>query len=127
MKHITSLFSIILLTISLGFINMAFAQTDIKPFIGKVAYNCQQGKKVTVRYSFNKYGLPTSASTYINGKKIVMERNQDSSDNVETYFGLVGKYNMVTNYMDSTNYRSLSGINILSPSSEILFKGCDPR
>ena len=89
-----------------------------------VSYQCQGNKKVTVNYSFNKQGIPTSATATLKGKALVMKYDLNSSDNVETYFKGAG-YEISTSSMDSSNYRE-QPIMIFAPGSQILFKDCSP-
>ncbi|MCF7528760.1 DUF7606 domain-containing protein [Neisseria lisongii] len=91
-----------------------------------VQYSCQQGKKVKVTYAFNKQGLPTYASAYVNGKVRTMPINLNHSNSVDTIFGQEDSYMLNSNYLDSKNYRK-SSIMITAPDNQIVYKGCSAR
>ena len=92
---------------------------------GTVTYQCQNNEKVSVNYVFNKQGIPTQATATLQGKKRLMKYDLNRSDNVDTYFTDNKGFYISTSNMDSGNYRQNS-IMIFSPSSEILYKDCDP-
>ncbi len=88
-----------------------------------VSYVCQNGKKVKVKYGFNKQNLPTYAEAYLNGKTRFMPVNLNRSDNVSSVFGDENNFSLMANPITLANVAK-SSINIQSPASEILFKGC---
>lgn len=100
----------------------AHAKTTSKK---SVNYSCQSGKKVKVTYGFNKQGLPTYAQATLNGKSRFMPINLNRSDTVDTVFGDENNFSLSTSAINKNNYRKAS-IMVMSPSSEILFKGCKP-
>lgn len=93
---------------------------------GAVNYSCQQGERVTVRYTFNAAGVPVTATARLNGANRVMRYDLDRSDNVDTFFKDARGYNLSTDAMDSRNFRR-NAINISAPDSSFLFKDCSPR
>lgn len=106
-------------------LNTAYAKSSTVSS-GIVKYECQSGKKVLVKYGFNKEGLPTYASSYINGTSRYMPINLDRSDDVDTFFGTENTYSLSSEQMTKNNYRQQS-IMIMSPSQQILFKDCRAR
>ena len=92
---------------------------------GTVEYACQNGKNVSVRYQFNRAGVPATAQVYLQGRNRVLRYDMNRSDNVDTFMQ-GGGYILGTSAMDSRNYRSQS-INIPAPNGNMLYKGCDPR
>lgn len=92
---------------------------------GSVAYRCQNNRRVTVQYRFNAQGIPTQAVANLQGANRVLNYDQGASSNVETYFA-GGGYRIGAGYLDINNYAHSDGINIYSPRSEILYKGCEP-
>lgn len=88
-----------------------------------VNYRCQSGKKVKVTYGFNKQGLPTYAQATLNGKSRFMPINLNRSDSVDTVFGDENNFSLSTSALSKSNYRK-ANIMVMSPSSEVLFKGC---
>ncbi|ASK26959.1 ACP-like domain-containing protein [Neisseria chenwenguii] len=91
-----------------------------------VQYACQNGKRVTVSYSFNRQELPTKAVAVVNGKRRIMPINLGRSDNIDTFFGKDGGYRLVTSYMDRKNFRTLP-VMITDNRDRIVFKDCEPR
>lgn len=91
-----------------------------------VSYTCQNAKKVTVKYGFNKQNLPTYAEAQLNGKKRFMPVNLHHSDNVTSAFGDENNFSLST---DAITFKTVKKgyVNIQSPASEILFKGCKAR
>ncbi|MDO4709534.1 MAG: adhesin [Pseudomonadota bacterium] len=92
---------------------------------GSVAYRCQNNRRITVQYRFNAQGIPTHASAQLQGANRVLNYDQGASSDVETYF-TGGGYRIGAGYLDINNYTHSDGINIYSPRSEILYKGCVP-
>lgn len=90
---------------------------------GSVSYACDSGKKVSVHYTFNDAGLPTSASAKLNGKSRTMKYDQNHSDDVDTFFRDKSGYGLSSGYLDIHNYRQ-NNIIILSPDNNILYKNC---
>lgn len=92
-----------------------------------VNYSCQNGKSVTVKYGFNNQNLPTYAEASVNGKVRFMPINLNLTDSVGTVFGDEDNFSLSggvdANAITYRNVRS-SSINIQSPSSEIVYKGC---
>lgn len=88
-----------------------------------VSYSCDQGRHVTVRYKFNKMGIPVSAETSILGSKQVLQYDLQNSDDVDTIFKNKTGYRLASNELNSKNYRN-SQIIITAPNDEILFKNC---
>lgn len=91
-----------------------------------VSYTCQQGKKIKVTYDFNRQGIPTRASAYLNGKKRVMPINLNRSDDVDTVFGDEKTYSLSTSYMDRKNHAAQS-IMVTDPRQQIIYKDCNPK
>lgn len=91
-----------------------------------VAYACQGGKKVKVKYGFNKQNLPTYAEAKLNGKTRFMPINLNFSDNITTRFGDDNNFSLSADAMTYKKYRA-GTLNILSPSSEMLYKLCKAR
>ncbi|WP_274571957.1 adhesin [Neisseria leonii] len=91
-----------------------------------VKYTCQQGKKITVTYGFNKQKLPVYAEAHVNGKTRHMPINLHRSDNVDTIFGDENNFSLSTDGMTRSNVRK-KAVMITSPASEILYKSCKPR
>ena len=92
---------------------------------GTVSYQCQDNKKVSVNYVFNKQGVPTQATATLKGKKRLMKYDLNRSDNVDTYFKDKSGFNISTSNMDASNFRE-APIMIFSPDSEILYNDCNP-
>lgn len=93
---------------------------------GSVKYRCQQGKTLTVQYGFNKKGQPTYAVAKLNGKARFMPINYHTSDITSTNFGDENNFSLSADPMTWKNFRK-AGMSIQSPSSEILYKLCEPR
>ncbi|MDO5086475.1 MAG: hypothetical protein Q4D74_02550, partial [Comamonadaceae bacterium] len=91
-----------------------------------VAYACDGGQQVNVRYKFNSAGIPTSAQATLGGRKQVMAYDLNRSDDVGTFFKNKAGYRLSGDQMDASNYRKAS-IMITSPKDEILFKSCAPK
>lgn len=91
-----------------------------------VSYSCQNGKKVKVKFGFNKQNLPTYAQAHLNGKTRFMPINLNRSDSTYSVFGDENNFSLMANAITLNNVAK-SSMNIQSPSSEILFKGCDAR
>ena len=92
---------------------------------GTVSYQCQNNKKVSVNYVFNKQGVPTQATATLKGQKRLMKYDLNRSDNVDTYFKDKSGFNISTSNMDASNFRE-APIMIFSPDSEILYNDCNP-
>lgn len=92
-----------------------------------VNYTCQNGEKVSVKYGFNKQNLPTYAQASLNGKTRFMPINLYRTDDVGTVFGDEDSFSLSggvdANALTYKNIRK-SSINVLSPASEIIHKGC---
>lgn len=89
---------------------------------------CEQNRKVKVRYGFNKEGVPTFAEIKSDGKTRFMPINLARSDANGTFFGDENNFNLsTTSIMSSKNYKKQKGIMIMSPDSEIIYKGCKTR
>lgn len=91
-----------------------------------VNYSCQNGKKVKVKFGFNKQNLPTYAQAHLNGKTRFMPINLNRSDNTASVFGDENNFSLMANAITLNNVAK-SSMNIQSPASEILFKGCQAR
>lgn len=91
-----------------------------------VHYTCLNAKKVTVKYGFNKQNLPTYAEAKLNGKTRFMPINLNASDASSTDFGDENNFSLST---DAITYKTVKKgyVNIQSPASEILFKGCKAK
>lgn len=91
-----------------------------------VKYSCQSGKKVTVKYGFNKQNMPTYAEATLNGKVRFMPVNLHTSDATASDFGDENNFSLSA---DAFNYKTVhkAYVNIQDPASEILFKGCKAR
>ena len=112
----------------------AFAQTQSDPAQARkdavktktVNYTCQSGKKVSVKYGFNKQNLPTYAQASLNGKTRFMPVNLNRSDNVSSNFGDENNFSLSAGVITYKNVGK-SNIMIQSPASEILFKNCKAK
>ncbi|WP_226883405.1 ACP-like domain-containing protein [Neisseria yangbaofengii] len=91
-----------------------------------VSYRCDQGHALNVTYGFNKQGLPTYASAFLNGKRRVLPINLDHSGAAGTMFGKEDSYMMNADYMDTKNYHK-SALMVTEPDNSILYKNCEPR
>lgn len=91
-----------------------------------VKYTCQGGKKVTVKYGFNKQNLPTYAEAKLNGKTRFMPINLNFTDVAGTHFGDDNNFSLAGDAFDYKTVRK-SYINIQDPASNILFKGCQVK
>lgn len=91
-----------------------------------VNYRCNNGKSVKVTYGFNEQGLPTFAQANVNGKSRFMPINLNRTGSDGTVFGDENNFSLSGEVMDSKNYRQ-ADIMIMSPSSEIVYKGCVAR
>ena len=89
----------------------------------QVNYTCQNNKKVSVTYGFNKQNLPTFAEANLNGKKRFLPINLGRSDTVDTVFGDEENFSIMTGALRLNNYHK-SSANIQDASSEIIYKGC---
>ena len=92
-----------------------------------VAYKCQQGKKLTVKYGFNAAGIPVTATTKIAGKNRVMQYDQRTSDNVSTNFNNAQGFKLGAEAFELNNVRKASISTITNGQNVIAFKGCSPR
>ena len=90
----------------------------------QVNYTCQNNKKVSVTYGFNKQNLPTFAEANLNGKKRFLPINLGRSDMVDTVFGDEEYFSIMTGALRLNNYHK-SSANIQDASSEIIYKGCN--
>ncbi|MDO4878887.1 MAG: adhesin [Neisseria sp.] len=106
----------------------AMAAEISNPTVAKksVSYRCQQGKRVTVTYGFNKQGLTTYAAASVNGRRRFLPIDLNRSDNVDTFYGEEDGYVLTTGYMDSKSYRK-QPIMITAPNGQIVYKDCSPR
>lgn len=91
-----------------------------------VKYSCQNNKKLRVRYGFNQQNLPTYAEAKLNGKVRFMPINLNTTDATGTNFGDENNFSLYGDPMEFNNFRKAE-INIQSPASEILYKGCKPK
>lgn len=94
---------------------------------GSVNYVCQNAKKVTVNYGFNAAGIPVTATLKVDGVNRVLRYDRKYSNDTSMMMTDKRGYKLGSGYMDSKNFRKVSGINIFDPSSYMLFKGCEPR
>ena len=90
----------------------------------QVNYSCQNNKKVSVTYGFNKEYLPTFAEATLNGKTRFLPINLGRSDNVGTVFGDEDNFSIMTGPLRLNNYHK-SSANIQNAKSKILYKGCN--
>lgn len=93
---------------------------------GTVFYRCQQGKSLSIRYSFNSQGIPTQARATLNGQERKMAYDLERSDNVDTFFKDRNGYRVGSAYMDKDNYRTQQII-LTGPDDQILYKDCKPE
>ncbi|OAM29365.1 hypothetical protein A7P95_03915 [Eikenella longinqua] len=93
---------------------------------GRVAYQCQNNRRLNVQYSFNRQGVPTRAVADIEGHRRTLAYDLNRSDNVDTVFTGSG-YTLSAGQMDAQNYRSQNGIMVTAPSNRIAYKDCSPR
>lgn len=100
--------------------------SDTATKIRQVTYQCQSGKKLNVRYGFNKQQLPTFAQATVNGKTRFMPINLALSDNTGTTFGDENNYSLAAGYMTLNNYNKISIVGINAPDGEFSHKGCKP-
>lgn len=91
-----------------------------------VQYVCQGGKKVSVKYGFNKQNLPTYAEAKLNGKTRFMPINLHYSNDASTEFGDENNFSLAA---EAFNYGSVkkASVSISAPDSEILYKVCNPK
>lgn len=92
----------------------------------QVNYTCQNNKKVSVTYGFNKQNLPTFAEANLNGKKRFLPINLGRSDMVVTVFGDEENFSIMTGALRLNNYHK-SSANIQDASSETIYKGCNVK
>ncbi|MGQ8821348.1 ACP-like domain-containing protein [Bibersteinia trehalosi] len=92
----------------------------------KVKYVCQDNKKLTVKYGFNKQNRPTYAEAKLNGKTRFMPINLHETDESGTTFGDENNFSLYGDPMTFSNHRR-ANINIQSPSNEILYKLCKAK
>ena len=92
----------------------------------QVNYTCQNNKKVSVTYGFNKQNLPTYAQANLSGKNRFLPVNLGRSDDVDTVFGDEDNFSIMSNAMQLNNYHK-SSINVQDASSKILYKGCNVK
>lgn len=129
MKALLKVTTIILLTMSSAAYATSQPQEDPREILDatvktkNVKYTCQSGKKLTVKYGFNKQNLPTYAEATLNGKKRFMPVNLHRSDNVSTIFGDENNFSVLGGVITYKNV-GRSSVNVQSPASEILFKSC---
>lgn len=90
----------------------------------QVNYTCQNNKKISVTYGFNKQYLPTFAEANLNGKKRFLPINLARSDNTMTVFCEEDNFSIMTGELRLNNYHK-SSANIQNAKSEILYKGCN--
>lgn len=90
----------------------------------QVNYTCQNNKKISVTYGFNKQYLPTFAEANLNGKKRFLPINLARSDNTMTVFGEEDNFSIMTGELRLNNYHK-SSANIQNAKSEIVYKGCE--
>lgn len=91
-----------------------------------VNYRCQSGKSLKVTYGFNHQGLPTYAAFRDGGRIQSLPIDLNRSDNVDSEFNSVRGYRLVTDSLNSKNYRQ-KPIMITAPNQQIVYKGCNPR
>ena len=92
---------------------------------GTVTYQCQNDKKVSVNYTFNRQGVPTQATATLNGEKRLMKYDLNRSGDQDVYFQDRAGYNLSTSYMDANNFRQ-NAVMVMNPNSEFLYKDCAP-
>ena len=90
---------------------------------GSVTYQCQNDKKVSVNYTFNRQGVPTQATATLNGEKRLMKYDLNRSDNVDTFFKDGAGYSLTSSNMDANNFRQ-NDIMITAPNGELVYKDC---
>lgn len=91
-----------------------------------VSYNCGS-KRLTVKYGFNKQGLPTYAQAFLNGKTRYMPINLNHSDISGTQFGDDNNYMLASNTGPISKKSYRSDIQIQDPASNIVYKSCSAR
>lgn len=91
----------------------------------QVSYQCQNDRRLNVRYRFNEQGIPVSATATLNGKARRLSYDLGKSTDVETFFTGQG-YRISSDYMDADNYRGLALI-VTGPNDDILYKSCMPN
>ncbi|MDO4222932.1 MAG: adhesin [Acinetobacter sp.] len=95
--------------------------------VRSVNYTCDQGKKVKVRYGFDKQGNPTYAEFKSDGKKRFMPLNLKHSNAASTTFGDENSFNMgLSKPISAKSYKSANAL-ILDPASQIQYKNCKAR
>ena len=94
--------------------------------VRQVNYSCQNNKKVSVTYGFNKQNLPKYAEAYLNGKKRFLPINLGRSDVVDTVFGDEDNFSIMSGALSLNNYHK-SSVNIQDAGSKILYKGCNTK
>lgn len=95
--------------------------------VRQVSYQCQSGKKLTIRYGFNRQNLPTYAQANIDGKSRFMPINLARSDSMDTVFGDENSYSLMTETMTLRNYHKLHLSGVTNAAAEFTHKGCKPK
>lgn len=131
-KFIRTLLPVLALTVAAHVHANVAEQSDPREMVEStvkvrtVNYTCQGGKKLSVKYGFNKQNYPTYAEAKVNGKVRLMPINLHHSDDVTTAFGDDNNFSLMGDALTVENYQK-SIINVQSPSSEITHKGCSAK
>lgn len=109
--------------------NVKNASVDMekRPSADAVHYQCQNGQRLSVRYAFNREGLPVSALVNFKKKSFKLPINLDRSDNTDTVFTGRGYTLLPGSAVDSENYRELDGLMLQNAKDQIVAKDCSPE
>lgn len=103
------------------------AMAKPSPSTVKVHYMCEGNQHTNVTYSFNKQGIPTKATTIINGKVKTLQYDLDKSDNTDTYFKNAQGDMIGMNVLTRQNVRTADAVTITNTNNEIVYKACAPE
>ncbi|MDO4625788.1 MAG: hypothetical protein Q4A81_00525 [Pasteurellaceae bacterium] len=93
----------------------------------KVNYACEGNQNTSITYSFNKEGIPTKATTLIDGKMATLKYDLDKSDDSDTYF-INKKGDMIgMNVLTRDNVRSADAVTVTNAKNQIVRKACSPQ
>lgn len=105
----------------------ASVEIEQRPSADAVHYQCQNDKHLSVRYAFNREGLPVSALVNFKRKSFKLPINLDRSDNTGTVFTGHGYTLLPGGAVDSNNYRELDGLMLQNAQDQIVAKECAPE
>lgn len=133
-KIIRTLLPVLALTAAVGAQAANAEQSDPREMVEstvkvrQVNYVCQQGKRLTVKYGFNKQNYPTYAEAFISGKSRLMPINLHHSDNFSTHFGDENNFSLMSHALTLNNYHKPDiDVQVQAPGSEITHKNCKAK